>query len=149
MSCAASHTRRMDSIQRRALRLVDAADPPYPPAQFEPVSLSTHWNTTGTSRRLWSRRHRCRECHTWLGYDSLRDSPREAREWCLPVVMQWRCRVPLASQHQRTFVGRVARMWNIFKAAVPHIQEMNTQSVNLAANRWRLSKPTPLTLVIL
>ncbi|KAG0713833.1 hypothetical protein GWK47_015309 [Chionoecetes opilio] len=35
MSCAASHTRRLDSIQRRALRLVDAADPP---AQPEPVS---------------------------------------------------------------------------------------------------------------
>ncbi|KAG0726081.1 Lys-63-specific deubiquitinase BRCC36 [Chionoecetes opilio] len=38
MSCAASHTRRLDSIQRRALRLVDAADPSDPPAQFEPVS---------------------------------------------------------------------------------------------------------------
>ncbi|KAG0730557.1 hypothetical protein GWK47_028003 [Chionoecetes opilio] len=41
MSCAASHTRRLDSIQRRALRLVDAADPTDPPdtpAQFEPVS---------------------------------------------------------------------------------------------------------------
>ncbi|KAG0718967.1 putative RNA-directed DNA polymerase from transposon X-element [Chionoecetes opilio] len=38
MSCAASHTRRLDSIQRRALRLVDAADPPDPPAQFKPVS---------------------------------------------------------------------------------------------------------------
>ncbi|KAG0724218.1 hypothetical protein GWK47_041091 [Chionoecetes opilio] len=41
MSCAASHTRRLDSIQRRALRLVDAADPPDPPdppAKFEPVS---------------------------------------------------------------------------------------------------------------
>ncbi|KAG0723792.1 hypothetical protein GWK47_041933 [Chionoecetes opilio] len=41
MSCAASHTRRLDSIQRRVLRLVDTADPPDPPdpsAQFEPVS---------------------------------------------------------------------------------------------------------------
>ncbi|KAG0715595.1 hypothetical protein GWK47_011582 [Chionoecetes opilio] len=35
MPCAASHTRRLDSIQRRALRLVDAADPA---AQPEPVS---------------------------------------------------------------------------------------------------------------
>ncbi|KAG0722622.1 hypothetical protein GWK47_044149 [Chionoecetes opilio] len=49
-----------------------------------------------------------------------------------------------ASQHQCTFVGRVYRMWNNFTAAVPHIQEMNTQSVKLAANRWRVSKPTPL-----
>ncbi|KAG0711448.1 hypothetical protein GWK47_020594 [Chionoecetes opilio] len=103
------------------------------------------------SRRLWySTRHRCRECHTWLGYDSLRESPRGARERCLPVVMQWRCRVPVpASTNARTLVGRVSRMWNIFTAAVPHIQEMNTQSVKLAANRWRLLKPTPLSLVIL
>ncbi|KAG0707639.1 hypothetical protein GWK47_024156 [Chionoecetes opilio] len=38
MSCAASHTRRLDSIQRRALRLVDVADPQDPPVQPEPVS---------------------------------------------------------------------------------------------------------------
>ncbi|KAG0716513.1 hypothetical protein GWK47_009499 [Chionoecetes opilio] len=41
MSCAASHTRRLDSLQCRALRLVGAADPPDPPdppALFEPVS---------------------------------------------------------------------------------------------------------------
>ena len=31
MSCAATHTRKLDSIQRRALRLVDAADPPNQP----------------------------------------------------------------------------------------------------------------------
>ena len=54
-----------------------------------------------------------------------------------------------ASQHQRTFVGRVSRMWNMFTAAVPYTQVMNTHSVKLAKTGWRRSQPTPLTLVSL
>ncbi|KAG0715687.1 hypothetical protein GWK47_011388 [Chionoecetes opilio] len=150
MSCAASHTRRLDSIQRRALRLVDAADPPDPPAQFEPVSP------------LDSLEHR-RDIAALVVFHKaqVQGVPHLARLRQPPRIVTRSTRMVLtsgdtvevprsrASQHQRTFVGRVSRMWNIFTAAVPHIQEMNTQSVKLAANRWRLSKPTPLTLVIL
>ncbi|KAG0730469.1 hypothetical protein GWK47_028209 [Chionoecetes opilio] len=147
MSCAASHTRRLDSIQRRALRLVDATDPPDPPdppAQFEPVSP------------LDSLEHR-RDVHKAQVQGvphlaGLRQPPRVATRNTRTVLTSGDAvEVPhsRASQHQRTFVGRVSRMWNIFTAAVPHTQEMNTQSVKLAANRWRLLKPTPLRLVIL
>ncbi|KAG0718776.1 hypothetical protein GWK47_007489 [Chionoecetes opilio] len=41
-SCAASHTRRLDSIQRRALRLVDAADPHAQPDQGSPHDSLEH-----------------------------------------------------------------------------------------------------------
>ncbi|KAG0723253.1 hypothetical protein GWK47_043036 [Chionoecetes opilio] len=146
MSCAASHTRRLVSIQRRALRLVDAADPP---VQLEPVSP------------LDSLEHR-RDVAALVVFHKaqvqgvphlavLRQPPTIAtRSTRTVITIGDAVEVPRsrASQHQRTFVGRVSRMWNIFTAAVPHIQEMNTQSVKLAANRWRLSKTTPLTLVI-
>ena len=51
-----------------------------------------------------------------------------------------------ASQHQRTFVGRVSRMWNVFTASTPHIRETNNQSAKLAAHKWRGAQPTPLNL---
>ncbi|KAG0710836.1 putative RNA-directed DNA polymerase from transposon X-element [Chionoecetes opilio] len=148
MLYAASHTRRLDSIQRLALRLVDAADPPDPPAQFKLVSP------------LDSLEHR-RDVAALVVFPQVQGVPHLAGLRQPPRVATRSTRTVLtcgdavevprsrASQHQRTFVGRVSRMWNIFTAAVPHIQEMNTQSVKLAANRWRLSKPTTLTLVIL
>ncbi|KAK3857515.1 hypothetical protein Pcinc_036243 [Petrolisthes cinctipes] len=52
-----------------------------------------------------------------------------------------------SSQHQRTFVGHVSRMWNIFTTCIPNFREMNTQGVKLAAHKWRGMQPTPLTLV--
>ncbi|KAG0715054.1 putative RNA-directed DNA polymerase from transposon X-element [Chionoecetes opilio] len=153
MLCAASHTRRLDSIQRRALRLVDAADPPDPPdppAQFEPVSpLDSLEHRSDVAALVVFHKAQVQGVPHLLGYDSLRETPREARERCLPSGDAVEVPRSRASQHQRTFVRRVSRMWNIFTAAVPHIQEMNTQSVKLAANRWRLLKPTPLRLVIL
>ncbi|KAG0717666.1 hypothetical protein GWK47_007964 [Chionoecetes opilio] len=42
MSCAASHTRRLDSIQSRALRLFDAADPPAQPESTSPLDSLEH-----------------------------------------------------------------------------------------------------------
>ncbi|KAG0722774.1 hypothetical protein GWK47_043895 [Chionoecetes opilio] len=111
MSCAASHTRRQDSIQRRALRLVDAAGPPRPPdppALFEPVSpLDSLEHRRDVAALVVFTRHRCRECHTWLGYDSLRESPRGARERLLSSGDAVEVPRSRASQHQRTFVGRV------------------------------------------
>ncbi|KAG0711866.1 hypothetical protein GWK47_019692 [Chionoecetes opilio] len=153
MSCAASHTRRVDSIQRRALRLVDAADPadpPDPPAQFEPVSpLDSLEHRRDVAALVVFHKAQVQGVPHLAG---LRQPPKIATRSTRTVLTSGDAvEVPRsrASQHQRTFVGRVSRMWNIFTAAVPHIQEMNTQSVKLAANRWRLSKPTPLRLVIL
>ncbi|KAG0724252.1 Down syndrome cell adhesion molecule-like protein Dscam2 [Chionoecetes opilio] len=153
MSCAASHTRRLDSIQRRALRLVDAADPPDPPdppALFEPVSpLDSLEHRRDVAALVVFHKAQVQGVPHLAG---LRQPPRVATRSTRTVLTSGDAvEVPRsrASQHQRTFVGRVSRMWNIFTAAVPHIQEMNTQSVKLAANRWRLLKPTPLRLVIL
>ncbi|KAG0716298.1 hypothetical protein GWK47_010007 [Chionoecetes opilio] len=150
MSCAASHTRRLDSIQRRALRLVDAADPPDPPALFEPVSpLDSLEHRRDVAALVVFHKAQVQGVPHLAG---LRQPPRVATRSTRTVLTSGDAvEVPRsrASQHQRTFVGRVSRMWNIFTAAVPHIQEMNTQSVKLAANRWRLLKPTPLSLVIL
>ncbi|MPC79812.1 hypothetical protein E2C01_074357 [Portunus trituberculatus] len=51
-------------------------------------------------------------------------------------------------QHQRNFTGRVSRIWNLFTAVVPHVQEMNTDSIKLMAHKWRQTLPTPLTLIV-
>ncbi|MPC98743.1 hypothetical protein E2C01_094124 [Portunus trituberculatus] len=51
-------------------------------------------------------------------------------------------------QHQRIFAGHISRMWNLFTAAVPHVQEMNTHSVKLMAHKWKQTLPTPLTLIM-
>ncbi|KAG0719469.1 hypothetical protein GWK47_007268 [Chionoecetes opilio] len=150
ISGATSHTRRLGSIQRRTLRLVDAADPPDSPAQFEPVSpLDSVEHRRDVTALVVFHKAQLQGVPHLAG---LRQPPRIATRSTRTVLTSGDAvKVPRsrASQHQRTFVGRVSRMWNIFTAAVPHIQEMNTQSVKLAANRWRLSKPTPLTLVIL
>ncbi|KAK3865356.1 hypothetical protein Pcinc_029030 [Petrolisthes cinctipes] len=39
---------------------------------------------------------------------------------------------------------RVSRMWNVFTAAAPSVQDMSTQQVKVAAHRWRGSFPTPM-----
>ncbi|KAG0700520.1 hypothetical protein GWK47_025535 [Chionoecetes opilio] len=129
MSCAASHTRRLDSIQRRALRLVDAAHPPDPPdtpALFEPVSpLDSLEHRRDVAALVVF--HKAQGVPHLAG---LRQPPRVATRSTRTVLTSGDAvEVPRsrASQHQRTFVGRVSRMWIIFTAAVPHIQEMNTQ----------------------
>ncbi|KAG0718991.1 hypothetical protein GWK47_007413 [Chionoecetes opilio] len=140
-------------MKRRALRLVDAADPPdppKPPALFEPVSpLDSLEHRRDVAALVVFHKAQVQGVPHLAG---LRQPPRVATRSTRTVLTSGDAvEVPRsrASQHQRTFVGRVSRMWNIFTAAVPHIQEMNTQSVKLAANRWRLLKPTPLRLVIL
>ncbi|KAG0712459.1 hypothetical protein GWK47_018423 [Chionoecetes opilio] len=146
MSCAASHTRRLDSIQRRALRLVDTADPPAQPEPVSPLDSLEHRRDVAALVVF----HKA-EVQGVPHLAGLRQPPRIATRSTRTVLTSGDAvEVPRsrASQHQRTFVGRVSRMWNIFTAAVPHIQEMNSQSVKLAANRWRLSKSILLTLVI-
>ncbi|KAG0724119.1 hypothetical protein GWK47_041300 [Chionoecetes opilio] len=135
MSCAASHTRRLDSIQRRALRLVDAADPPAQPEPMSPLDSLEHRRDVAALVVF----HKA-QVQGVPHLAGLRQPPRIATRSTRTVLTSGDAvEVPRSrtSQHQRTFMGRVSRMWNIFTAAVPHIQEMNTQSVKLAANRWR------------
>ena len=42
-------------------------------------------------------------------------------------------------QLEQTFVERIIWMSNIFTAATPHIQEMNTHSVELTTHKWRVT----------
>ncbi|KAG0730572.1 hypothetical protein GWK47_027961 [Chionoecetes opilio] len=146
MSCADSHSRRLDTIQRRALRLVDVADPPAQSDLVSPLDSLEHRRDVA-ALVVFHKEHVQGVPHL----AGLRQPPRVATRSTRTVLTSGDAvEVPRSrdSQHQRSFVSRVSRMCNIFTAAVPHIQEMNTQSVKLAANRWRLSKPTPLTLVI-
>ncbi|KAG0710273.1 hypothetical protein GWK47_002537 [Chionoecetes opilio] len=146
MSCAASHTRRLDSIQRQALRLVDAADTPVQPEPASPLDSLEH--RRDVAELVVFHKAQVQGVPHMAG---LRQLLKVFERSTLTVftsgdaVEVLRCR---ASQHQCTCVGRFSRKWNIFTAAVPHIWEMNTQSVKLAANQWRLSKSTPLMLVI-
>ncbi|KAG0720658.1 hypothetical protein GWK47_048072 [Chionoecetes opilio] len=69
-----------------------------PQPSAEPGSpLGTHGTPQGRRCALVST-SKVQECHTWLGYDSLRESPHEARERCSPVMTQWRCRIPFPCQ---------------------------------------------------
>ena len=145
MSCAASHTKKLDSIQRRALRLVDAADPP---AQPEPASLlDSLEHRRDVAALVVFHKAQVQEVPHLAG---LRQPPRVTTQ-CTRTVRNSGDAVEVprsrASQHQRTFMGRVSRMWNIFTAAAPHIREMNTQGVKLAAHKWRGTQSTPLTLL--
>ena len=56
--------------------------------------------------------------------------------------------VPLSrtNQHQRTYTARISRLWNMFMLVTPHVQDMNTHQVKLAAHRWRGTQPSTLVL---
>ncbi|XP_063596231.1 uncharacterized protein LOC134773084 [Penaeus indicus] len=59
---------------------------------------------------------------------------------------QIRPHLEYASQHQRTFSARAARLWNAFTSTID-VAEMTTQQVKAAAQRWRSSQPSPLNLL--
>ncbi|KAG0710903.1 putative RNA-directed DNA polymerase from transposon X-element [Chionoecetes opilio] len=111
MSCAASHTRRLDSIQRRALRLVDAAEPPDPPAQPKPVSpLDSLEHRRDVAAFVVFHKAQVQGVPHLAG---LQKPPRVATGSTRTVLTSGDAvEVPRsrASQHQRTFVGRVSRM---------------------------------------
>ncbi|KAG0715964.1 hypothetical protein GWK47_010713 [Chionoecetes opilio] len=101
MSFAASHTRRLaaSSVEPREWWKLQT-----PPAQPEPVSPLDSLETAGTSRRcVFHKGTGGRECHTWQGFDSLRESPHEARERAYQWFMQWRCRVPVPASTNAPF----------------------------------------------
>ncbi|KAG0728849.1 hypothetical protein GWK47_031614 [Chionoecetes opilio] len=134
--------------QRRALRLVELQTPqtpPDPPALVEPGSSSRpHWNTEECSRTLVVF-HKEQVQGSSATPGGLRQPPRvstRSTEKRLltsgDAVEVPRFTVP-ASTKREPCGARLQALWNIFTAdVVPHIQEMNTQLVKLAANRWRL-----------
>ena len=146
MSCAASHTKKLDSIQRRALRIVDAADPPAQPERARPIDSLEH--RRDVAALVVFHKAQVQEVPHLAG---LRQPPRVATRSTRTVLnSDDTVEVPRsrASQHQRTFVGRVSRMWNLFTSSVPHVREMNTHTVKIKAHLWRGLQPTPLTLIM-
>uniref|UniRef100_A0A0P4VTV9 Reverse transcriptase domain-containing protein n=1 Tax=Scylla olivacea TaxID=85551 RepID=A0A0P4VTV9_SCYOL len=144
MSCAATHISKLDGIQRRALRLVEAAGAPAHPEA--PVDTLEHRRDVAAlvvfhkaqvqgvphlaGLRLPTR-VTSRDTRTVLSSGDSVEVPRSR-----------------SSQHQRTFWGRVSRLWNVFASSVPHIRGMDTQDVKLAAHHWRGSFPTPLLTIL-
>ncbi|KAG0723894.1 putative RNA-directed DNA polymerase from transposon X-element [Chionoecetes opilio] len=131
MSCAASHTRRLDSIQRRALRLVDAADPD-PPALFEPVSpLDSLEHRRDVAALVVFHKAQVQGVPHLAG---LRQPPRVATRSTRTVLTSGDAvEVPRsrASQHQRT-LWAASPGWELSRRLSLTSEEMNTQSV-----KWR------------
>lgn len=145
MSCPASHIKRLDDIQRRALRLVEAAGPPTQPPPASTLNSLEH--RRDVAALVVFHKAQVQEVPHLAG---LRQPPKVTTRVTRTVTNGGdSVEVPRsrACQHQRTFVGRVSRMWNIFTTIVPNTRDMTTQDVKMAAHKWRGSLPTPLRLV--
>ncbi len=143
MSCASTHISKLDSIQRRALRLVEAAGAPAHPEA--PVDTLEHRRDVAALVVF----HKA-QVQGVPHLAGLRLPPRVTSRDTRTVLSSGdSVEVPRSrsSQHQRTFWGRVSRLWNVFASSVPHIRGMDTQDVKLAAHHWRGSFPTPLLTI--
>ena len=135
MSSAASHTRRLDAVQRRALRL-----------------LGDDEEIAGSVTSLEHRRdvaaltvcHKTQVLHT-PHLTRLYLPPHHAQRATRQAAAGRRLTVPRSntSQHQRTYKARAARLWNGFTEAVPGVAGMSPQQAKVAANTWRGTLPTP------
>ena len=137
MSGAATHTRRLDAVQRRALRLLgEEAEIPASMTSLEhrrDVSALTVCHKT----QVLSTPHLTQLC---LPLHPAHRTTRQAQAGHHRVI------VPLShsSQHQRTYKARVARLWNGFTRATPDVSRMSTHQAKRAANTWRGTLPSPL-----
>ncbi|KAG0730334.1 hypothetical protein GWK47_028452 [Chionoecetes opilio] len=80
---------------------------------------------------------------------SLRLPPRAVQRWSRTTPLcDVLVKVPLSHsrQHQRTYTARTSRLWNMFAAATPDVQNMSTHQVKLAAHRWRETQTSPLVM---
>ena len=145
MSCAASHSSKLDGIQRRALRLVEAAGAPAQPEA--PLDTLEHRRDVAALVVF----HKA-QVQGVPHLEGLRLPPRVTTRNTRTVLSSGdSVEVPRSnsSQHQRTFGGRVSRLWNAFASSVPHVRGMDTQDAKVAAHRWRSSFPTPLVLLLI
>ena len=136
VSGAATHTRRLDAVQRRALRLLgEEAEIPSSITSLKhrrDVSALTVCHKTQVLRTP----HLTQLC---LPLHPAHRTTRQAAAGNQRVV------VPLShtSQHQRTYMARAARLWNGFTEATPDVPHMSNQQAKMAANTWRGTLPTP------
>ena len=145
MSCAATHRKRLDSIQRRALRLVDAVPTPHQEPE-RPLDTLEHRRDV-PAIVVFHKSQIQRVSH--LG--GLRKPPKVTTRSTRTVLTGGDAvEVPHSNecQHQHTFSARVSRLWNLFTAVVPQVREMNTHSAKIKAHKWRQTLPTPLSLLV-
>ena len=141
MSSAATHMRRLDAVQRRALRLVENG-------------AELHLSADVTSLEHRRDVSALVVCHK----TQVQEVPHLVRLRLPPRAVRRETRAALASdelvevprsnsrQHQRTYTARTSRLWNTFTAATPDVSLMTTHQVKLAANRWRGTQPPLLAL---
>ena len=144
MSCAATHLRRLDKVERRVQRLIESSSCP-PPLQDVPA-LDTLEHRRDVAALVVLHKTQVQEVQHLAG---LRLPPREAvRDTRTVFSSHQQVRVPRShtSQYQRSFTARVSQLRNVFTAAVRSMCEMTTQQVKGAAYRWRGSFPTPMVL---
>lgn len=144
MSSAATHMQRLDAVQRRALRLVEPQGQQDNRQQPVPITSLEHRRDVAAlvvchKAQVQQVPHLCR-----LGLTSHRTH----RTTRAALSSEQLVEVPRSrsSQHLRTYTARTARLWNKFTAATPRVENMSTQSVKVAANRWRTTLPSTLTL---
>ena len=134
MSGAAIHTRRLDAVQRRALRLL---------AEEAEISAGM---TSLQHRRDVSALTACHKTqvlhtlhliHLYLPPQPAHRTTRQALAGSQRVAMP----VSHTSQHQRTYKARAARLWNGFTEATPDVTHMSIHQAKLAANTWRGTLP--------
>ncbi|XP_063854385.1 uncharacterized protein LOC135096635 [Scylla paramamosain] len=141
MSSAATHMQRLDAVQRRALRLVATdEDQQHPP----PVTSLEH-------RRDVSALVVCHKTQVQRvpHLDPLRLLPHTVQRCTRAAASSDELvKVPRSrsSQHQRTYTARTSRLWNMFTAAKPQVQDMSTHQVKLAAHSWRSTHLSSLVL---
>ena len=136
MSAAPTHTRRLDAVQRRALRLLGDGEE-------IPNSITSLEHRRDVAALTVC--HKTQVLHTPLLHQlglAQHHSQRVTRQVpaCNLSVLIPSSR---SSQHLRTYKARTARLWNAFTAAMPGVEGMTTQQAREAANTWRASMPTP------
>lgn len=140
MSGTATHIRKLDSTRRRALRLLEAADPlPFQPEPEpgSPLHYLEHRRDVAELAVL-HKTHVQRVSHL-VGLRQLpRVTTRSARTVlnCCDAV-----ELPMSRscQQQHSFVCLVSRLGNWFTSAFPKVHCMDTQIVKVAAHSWRKS----------
>ena len=141
MSSATTHIQRLDAVQRRALRLVTTDED-----QLQPASVTSLEHRRDVSALVVFHKtqvQRVSHLHP------LRLRPRTVQRCTRNAAStDESVEVPRShsSQHQRTYTARTSRLWNMFVMATPHVQDMSTHQVKLAAHRWRSTQPSPLVL---
>ncbi|KAG0722966.1 hypothetical protein GWK47_043536 [Chionoecetes opilio] len=132
---------RLDAVQRRALRLVGIEED-----QHSSAGVTSLEHRRDVSALVVCHKAQVQEVPH---LSSLRLPPRAVQRWSRTTPLSdVLVRVPLSHsrQHQRTYTARTSRLWNMFAAATPDVQNMSTHQVKLAAQRWHETKTSPLVM---